>query len=275
VLEDRGWAIHRIWSTDWFNRPEEELRKVVAAIEAARIATPSHSRESHGEPENAAPAETDEAESPPEVTPIERHDANGEGAPAIQSLSQPYIEASFPVDRTYEIHELPIGSLSLVIVEIVKVEGPIHQEEIARRVTQLWGLTRTGRRISAVVEKATEEAEIHGQLRRYGLFWSMRNQDKIPIRDRSNVTSKTLRKTEHVPPAEIREALVAVISSHVGVNEQEAIVEAAKLMGLGTKTAAFKEMARDEIKMLLDAELCELRNGRIYEAELPILNVAE
>ena len=26
VLEDRDWTIHRIWSTDWFNRPEEQLR---------------------------------------------------------------------------------------------------------------------------------------------------------------------------------------------------------------------------------------------------------
>ena len=36
VLEDRGWILHRIWSTDWFHRPEEELRKTFAAIEAAK-----------------------------------------------------------------------------------------------------------------------------------------------------------------------------------------------------------------------------------------------
>lgn len=36
VLEDHGWIIHRIWSTDWFNRPQEQLRKTVAAIDAAK-----------------------------------------------------------------------------------------------------------------------------------------------------------------------------------------------------------------------------------------------
>ena len=37
VLKDRGWRIHRVWSTDWFHRPDEQLRKIVAAIEKARI----------------------------------------------------------------------------------------------------------------------------------------------------------------------------------------------------------------------------------------------
>ncbi len=36
VLKDRGWRIHRVWSTDWFHRPDEQLRKIIAAIEKAR-----------------------------------------------------------------------------------------------------------------------------------------------------------------------------------------------------------------------------------------------
>src|SRR5207244_4504498 len=36
VLRDRGWRIHRIWSTDWFHRPDEQLRKLVRAIDEAR-----------------------------------------------------------------------------------------------------------------------------------------------------------------------------------------------------------------------------------------------
>ena len=36
VLEDRGWIIHRVWSTDWFQRPEEQLGRVEEAIAAAK-----------------------------------------------------------------------------------------------------------------------------------------------------------------------------------------------------------------------------------------------
>ena len=37
VLEAHGWILHRIWSTDWFLRPDEETAKVVQAIEAAKM----------------------------------------------------------------------------------------------------------------------------------------------------------------------------------------------------------------------------------------------
>jgi hypothetical protein len=36
VLEGLGWNFHRIWSTDWFRNPQQEIIRTVAAIEAAR-----------------------------------------------------------------------------------------------------------------------------------------------------------------------------------------------------------------------------------------------
>ncbi len=37
VLEGLGWKLHRVWSTDWFNNPERELKRTVEAIEYARL----------------------------------------------------------------------------------------------------------------------------------------------------------------------------------------------------------------------------------------------
>jgi len=28
ILESKGWRIHRIWSTDWFTDPENEINKI-------------------------------------------------------------------------------------------------------------------------------------------------------------------------------------------------------------------------------------------------------
>ena len=36
VLEDHGWIMHRVWCNDWFQRPQEELSKAIAAIESAK-----------------------------------------------------------------------------------------------------------------------------------------------------------------------------------------------------------------------------------------------
>jgi len=36
VLEDLGWTIYRVWSTDWFNDPRREIQKLVAFLDALR-----------------------------------------------------------------------------------------------------------------------------------------------------------------------------------------------------------------------------------------------
>lgn len=35
ILESRGWKFHRIWSTDWFRNPEDELQKVMKSYQDA------------------------------------------------------------------------------------------------------------------------------------------------------------------------------------------------------------------------------------------------
>ncbi|MHA6908502.1 DUF4011 domain-containing protein [Ralstonia pseudosolanacearum] len=37
VLEEHGWTIHRIWSTDWFQRPTEQLDLLVRRIETIKV----------------------------------------------------------------------------------------------------------------------------------------------------------------------------------------------------------------------------------------------
>ena len=39
ILEDLGWRVHRIWSTDWWHAPEDQMTKllsVVAMLQTAR-----------------------------------------------------------------------------------------------------------------------------------------------------------------------------------------------------------------------------------------------
>jgi very-short-patch-repair endonuclease len=61
VLENMGWKIHRIWSTDWFRAPGREFERVVQAIEAAQSQA------------TAPPAKTSGAPAPP-AAPIPRSD---------------------------------------------------------------------------------------------------------------------------------------------------------------------------------------------------------
>ena len=39
-LQNLGWTLHRIWSTDWFRNPERELNRAIEAVEFAKETQP-------------------------------------------------------------------------------------------------------------------------------------------------------------------------------------------------------------------------------------------
>jgi very-short-patch-repair endonuclease len=45
ILENLGWKIHRIWSTDWFKSRQNEIRKLLARVEALLAEDPDAQRE--------------------------------------------------------------------------------------------------------------------------------------------------------------------------------------------------------------------------------------
>jgi hypothetical protein len=255
VLEDRGWVIHRIWSTDWFHRPQEQLRKVVAAVDGAKMKWASRGKDSlgSGRPATETVEEVERREIEPEV---------GQEGSLIETV--PYAEASFPMSASEEIHELPISQLATIVARIIELEGPIHQDEVARRTASLWGKRRTGGRIAEAVESALTEVTHSGQVQQHGLFFSPSGQSEVPIRNREHVQSATLRKPEYLPPEEIQATLLTVVKHHLGVDADDALVEASRLLGFRAASAQLKEVLRDELRHLIELRELDERSGKLF-----------
>ena len=127
ILESRGWRIHRIWSTDWFNRRSAEEHRLLDALQRAETAPQS-------KPVEHAPAPPGPDAGPPP--------AHG-GQPRAAVL---YKEANFKMTSELLPHEAP-RKVQEAVRRIVDIEGPIHAEEVARRLATVWGLDRAGSRI--------------------------------------------------------------------------------------------------------------------------------
>ncbi len=258
VLEDRGWVIHRIWSTDWFHRPEEELRKALAAIEAAKIEWAGRADGANHQP----------AEPTVEQVEITRRECDGNGCEGDESsLAQPYVVASFRISTSQEIHEVLALDLASIVTKIIEIEGPVHGEEITRRVTQLWGLQRTGSRIREAVDEALKVATKEAGVSRDGNFYSLCNRAEIAVRDRGDVDYPTLRNPEMIPPAEIRKAVWAIVEVHLGAAKDEAITEAARLFGFKSTGARLRRVIEREIQSMLKNCTLDERNGKLYVPE--------
>jgi very-short-patch-repair endonuclease len=257
VLEDRGWIIHRIWSTDWFHRPDEQLNKTVTAIESAKV---EWSRRDCGSNvgKHAPPAQVN-------ASVIHRNESDENVViEATVVETEPYLEADFVVQTSQELHEVDIRGLAKVVAKIVAIESPIHQDEIARRAATLWGLKRTGNRIVDAVESAISEACDREWIEREGIFLSNPKQRKATIRNREDVKSSQLRKPELLPPAEIREAITVVISRHVGITRKDASTEIARLFGFRSTSATLKSIIDREIEGYCATDRVEERDGKLY-----------
>ncbi|MEO7035879.1 MAG: DUF3320 domain-containing protein [Polyangiaceae bacterium] len=245
VLEDRGWSIARVWSTDWFRDSVSQTRKIVETLAKLRAT-----------PRSAKRAATTVAA----TTELPRH-APTSVAPPLPSVSR-YVEASFQTPAT-PIYELPVAHLASVIAQILDIEGPVHRDEVAKRVTGLWGLTRTGSRISGAVDEALRWLELRSQASSDAEFFSVPGRPVVP-RDRENTTSSTLRKAEHLPPLEVRAAVTAAAHANQGIDEERLLAEALRLLGFKTVGAQVRSIASQQLQVLMRTKALEVRDGRLY-----------
>ncbi|GIW86817.1 MAG: hypothetical protein KatS3mg108_1141 [Isosphaeraceae bacterium] len=299
VLEAHGWTIHRIWSTDWFYSRDQQLGKLLKRLEELRersrsegdaargngssgrgVASPARLSDSQGCPAADPHCETspvmviDAAASPTGICDAEAGPVTTDGTevgiprerpvhdPDNGQLSVPYIEAEFRDPRmAEEIHELWPSELAEIVSRIVEIEGPIHEDEIARRVTSLWGLQRTGNRITQAVKAALKYAVRAGRVDESTGFYWCRGQRAFPVRNRETVASATLRKPNMLPPQEIDSAILHFVASHISARSDETTRFVARSFGFQNVGPNLRERIESRIAFLIsEGKLVEDRD---------------
>ena len=239
VLEAHGWILHRLWSADWYLRPKEELRRLEAAIAAAKAEWR----------ERDASGFTGQDDAPPPETPAARPMAAMQ--PAVLVAPNAYEEASFAVNRQLEPTDLPLAQMAETVTQVVAVEGPVHGDEVAARLRQLWDLPRTGPKFKAAVQRGLDQAVKAGQVAG-GPFYRLPDQ-VVRVRDRSGVTSASLRKPDMLPPEEIDLALVTAVAENFGASAAELVTAVSRQLGFAATGAPLKAVLEARIHALIDA----------------------
>lgn len=244
VLEAHGWIIHRVWSADWYMRPQAELKKIEQAIFDARAQWVLRDEERF-KPERAMPLSFESDVS------VEAENANPSvGIDSTEAKPRNYYkEADFSVNRNVEPHETRLADMTNHIVKIVEIEGPVHADEITTRVRLLWGFSRAGGRIRATVERAIETAVQYKKIES-GPFYQIPGK-AINVRDRSIVHSLTLRRPEMLPPAEIDQSILTITGENFGANRDELIHAVAEGFGFSVTSAQLRTIVTARIDDLL------------------------
>ncbi len=220
VLENLGWRFHRIWSTDWFYRRAQELDRLRNALTDAQIAS-EKGIVIKGANENASAV----------VAPLIEQRIEANEAP--QRTMPLYSKSAISIQTKQEPHEVDLGSLARLAFRVVEIEGPIHEEEIARRVAAAFGKEKAGSRIIGVVQRALKHAARLQEtpLQQDDGFWFTKAQsDEPPVRDRS-LESGPICKAANISMLEIKQALRLTFEDNAGGSDPEIIRAAARLFG--------------------------------------------
>lgn len=222
ILENLGWRFHRIWSTDWFHHRRREIERLRAALDLARGQIETGIRVRGANHASAPAMRATEPEAAPEAIDIGHL---GLTAPA-------YVRADLSVPSPQEPHEAPVAQLADLVGRIVAIEGPIHIDEIARRITTAFGKARTGSRIAEAVQRAVAMARRQdASLRQDGPFLMTAAQAEAPpVRDRSAETGNLL-KAAMIAPVEIAAAARLVRQESGDVPEDDLVRAVGRLMG--------------------------------------------
>ncbi len=252
VLENRGWVIHRVWSTDWFQHPAGQMDRLVRLIEATRNQPRGQAA---GGPGVAPPRQFGgTTNGPPPPTPT-----SGSGAPNVDEPEvvrpevedipiAPYIQSDpGSVGTPEEFYTADRRQAERVLLHVVTEEGPIHFTELCRRVSGAWGLQRAGSQIQAKVRRIARGAVKGGSIEEDGDFFLPRGLPRIEPRSRAAFQTYA---PELIHGAEVEAAIRLLLEHRAPLLPDEVVVETARLLGFkrtGSKLKALISGARESL----------------------------
>jgi very-short-patch-repair endonuclease len=140
-LENLGWRFHRIWSTDWFMRKDDEVRRAVSAYQRALDFVDKNDQEA----ENQSASKVNVS-----ISDVEWTTATGkrEGFLGRRSQPRPFVPPKATIDdySPLELFEL---------IRWINSDGLLRtDEEILRDLVPELGFSRRGARIETAVRNA-------------------------------------------------------------------------------------------------------------------------
>jgi hypothetical protein len=251
VLEDRGWTIHRVWSTDWFKDREGQIERLIRLVaeskERVRCAEEkgwSVDPELWDEPEEAStkrptvPAGnvSTGAGSRGDVGPtgFVRQPTDG-GNGYVRPSAAPYRTASVAGLNGPDVLSAALDQVVQAVVVVVKAEAPIHLVDLVARVASMWG-NRAGTRIAGRIIEGCRIAERHGHIVRRGDFvWAPSGH--VTARSRIGLRMPA----ERICPEEYREAVLMILRTGYALGRPELTNEVRALLGFNRTGAVLEE----------------------------------
>ncbi len=273
VLRGLGWNLHRVWSTDWWDKPAREIEKIEEALREARLHPPGRPSPSlrpiapqppggdgsATDPESLPPRQDVPAAAPQQPPATESAGFGLVAGSGISAQAKTEFNASVPEYRAARLPQLNQTSDALFEPKAVRMvtnlfrtlvngEAPVTLDAAIRRVGEAWGLARVGSRARGRLREILETTEIYARTTAgTKALWTSAQQAETWSGYRANCGNDQ-RSIADVPSEEILGAVLAALETNISLQRDDLVREAARLLG-------FQRMGRivqDRIATSLD-----------------------
>ncbi len=213
VLERMGWSYYRIWSTEWMRNGAVERERLLAACKEALAAI-------------------DESESADDQSEEYESDTLSEDFEYMEKD-----ELSFSIYRQADVVRLTrtCGFFQEYISEILKIEAPVSEEELLKRIAFVFGRDH----VTSAVRREYEERMIGCErfgIERRGGFLYLSDEDPYVFR-----IPGVKRPVKSIAPEELAAGMRDILRENVSAGRDALYLVTVKMLGYSRVTDSMRE----------------------------------
>ncbi|WP_353893555.1 DUF3320 domain-containing protein [Proteinivorax hydrogeniformans] len=253
VLENMGWKIYRVWSTDWIKDSVTEGEKLVEVInnaiseynEDTLFESTLANKQFQSDKFEEQYLETEV------ITTGQLEEGNNNGF-------------DFPAYKEANISEVPRSGyptrdICNIIEHVVEYEYPIHFELLCKRIAPFYGNKKATVKIRRQVDSGI--SKMSRSLIQKGDFLYPKNYESVVPRIPGE--DDVVRAVEHISPDELISAMLKIISVSYGITKESLFQVTARQYGYNRMGSKIQKKLEEAFGNMLEENKVEETEGRV------------
>ena len=271
VLKALGWDIYRIWTMDWWEKPDEVMATIQEAIarkKNSKIGSMTAAEINSTPTEVAAPAPTAQITNNEISFVLKASPVAPEKQAASVLSTQNRIEQKYKFAKITPYSYSPedfffTDSYSILLSQIRKImesEAPISKSLLCKKILSEWGISRLGTRVEAQIETALDTLNIY-RTEYEGLVFCW--NDKEQCASYSIYRPVSDREATDIPPEEIANAIRQLLTDSISLPAADLIKACAQQFGFARMGSNIDAAMQRGIREAVKRNYAKIENERV------------
>ena len=249
VLKSLGWNVYRIWTLDWLKNKDEIVAEIKTLIE------------------NIQSKKAILIEEENEEVRIKKIDLVQLEENNFKLKILPYVSAEINIISGANSESIYFFENRAVLLdqfaEIIKIEAPISQNALSKKVLKLWNTSRAGGKLNAYLQEIILSIPNLRTTENYQKFyWSENIQPENLDNYRDNMVEK--RNIDEIAYEEIAVAIMEIMRNNLSLNKEELIKATSRVFGFLKVGSLIENTLKYCIDRLVQENVLREIDGRIF-----------